>query len=66
MSTSQAYRDSDEMEAALGLPDPDLVLLAHRQPLDLLPTSGRWPCSRATASTARRRAARPPRAWRPS
>ena len=36
-STSQAYRDSDEMEAGARLPDPHLVLLAHPQPDHLLP-----------------------------
>ena len=37
MATSQGYRDADEMEAALAYLVPDLVLLAHRQPVALLP-----------------------------
>ena len=49
-----------------GLPDPHLVLLADRQPLDLLLRVDPGAAWRATASTARPAAARPPRAWRPS
>ena len=49
-----------------GLPDPDLVLLAHRQPVDLLL---RVDAGAAGGLRLRRRdrpAARPPRAWRRS
>jgi hypothetical protein len=38
-----------------GVHDPDVVLLADCQPVDVLTTSGRWRCSRGMASTERPR-----------
>jgi len=60
MATSQAYRDSDELEAALCLPDPTWCYARIANP-PCTTSSGRWRSLRATGSRRKRRAARPPR-----
>ena len=47
LSASQAYRDSDELEAALGLSGPDLVLLPGSPTRRRITSNGRWPFSKA-------------------
>ena len=62
MSTSQGYRDSDEMEAALAYLVPTWCYSRIANP-SLYYSRTRWPCSRGTASTARPPAAPPPPGW---
>ena len=51
MSTAQAYRDSDEMAAALAYLIPPGATRASPTPRPIT-MNGRWPCWRATASRA--------------